>query len=79
VRSCSARWCSRSAALIRLRNSHPAFGGEFELLDGDDSQLSLQWQAGPHRARLDVDLARSCGTVRCEGPDGPQLFRLDGT
>lgn len=62
--------------LIRLRNRHPAFGGAFELLDSDDSQLSMHWTAGPHRARLDVDLARPGGTVRCEGPDGPQLFRL---
>ena len=62
--------------LIRLRNRHPAFGGTFELLDGDDSQLSMQWKAGPHWARLDVDLSAPHGTVQCEGPDGPQRFRL---
>lgn len=63
-------------ALIRLRNRHPAFDGTFELLDGDDGQLSMLWTAGPHRARLDVDLKRPGGTVRCEGPDGPQQIRF---
>ena len=62
--------------LIRLRNRHPAFGGEFTLLDGADSQLSMQWKAGPHWARLDVDLSRRSATVQCEGPDGPQQLML---
>lgn len=62
--------------LIRLRNRHPAFGGEFALLDGEDNRLSMQWKAGPDWARLDVDLSRSCGTVRCDGPDGPQQLKL---
>ena len=66
----------RLLELIRLRNRHPAFGGTFELLDGDDRQLSMQWKAGPHWARLDVDLSAPHGTVQCEGPDGPQRFRL---
>jgi sucrose phosphorylase len=30
--------------LIRLRNSHPAFGGEFSVLAADDGELRLRWQ-----------------------------------
>jgi sucrose phosphorylase len=42
--------------LIRLRNSHPAFSGEFGILESaDDSALRLCWTAGPEWAELDVD------------------------
>lgn len=62
--------------LIRLRNSHPAFGGEFALQDGDERSLSMRWQAGPHWAQLDVQLDEPHGVVRCEGPDGPRVLQL---
>lgn len=42
--------------LIRLRNSHPAFGGRFEVLPGPTSQLALQWTNGAARALFTVDL-----------------------
>lgn len=42
--------------LIRLRNSHPAFGGRFEVLPAEAHQLCLRWQHGEHRAELRVDL-----------------------
>jgi sucrose phosphorylase len=33
--------------LIRLRNTHPAFGGEFDLPEtGDDRELALRWRRG---------------------------------
>jgi sucrose phosphorylase len=46
----------RLLALIRLRNTHPAFGGRFEMLDADEGELVLRWQAGVERATLRVDL-----------------------
>jgi sucrose phosphorylase len=49
--------------LIRLRNSHPAFGGQFTLLDSPAYVLAMQWQRGPATATLRVDLARRQGTV----------------
>lgn len=45
----------RLLALIRLRNTHPAFSGEFALLPGTDSNLVLSWQRGSDQAQLTVD------------------------
>jgi sucrose phosphorylase len=42
--------------LIRFRNSHPAFDGEFRLLDTSAaSALRLRWSAGPEWAELNAD------------------------
>jgi sucrose phosphorylase len=42
--------------LIRFRNSHPAFQGEFRILDSPaDSTLRLRWSAGPEWAELNAD------------------------
>jgi len=43
--------------LIRLRNTHPAFQGEFSLLTSGDSILHMGWQQGEERATLMVDFA----------------------
>ena len=43
--------------LIRLRNSHPAFGGEFRLRESLDSSLDLEWRAGEQWIRLVADFA----------------------
>ena len=42
--------------LIRLRNSHPAFNGSFELLTSAAEVLHLRWQAGDDEVTLWVDL-----------------------
>jgi sucrose phosphorylase len=47
----------RLAAALRLRNTHPAFGGEPELLEGGGAQLGLRWTRGGDLAELQVDLA----------------------
>ena len=45
-------------AMIRARNTHPAFAGRFELSDLDDEHhLTLTWSQGDHLARLVVDFA----------------------
>ncbi len=46
----------RLCALIRLRNTHPAFGGRFEVLDAPAHELRLRWREGAHEALLHVDL-----------------------
>jgi sucrose phosphorylase len=43
--------------LIRLRNSHPAFGGTMTASCERPHQLTLAWNDGPHWTRLAVDLA----------------------
>lgn len=52
--------------LIRLRNSHPAFAGQFEV-QGDGSTLQLSWRNGPAVAVLAADLADR--TARIEVTD----------
>ncbi|HEX5230227.1 MAG TPA: sucrose phosphorylase [Bryobacteraceae bacterium] len=43
--------------LIRFRNSHPAFGGEFHVCSSHSSSLAMEWNKQSDWARLDVDLA----------------------
>ena len=42
--------------LIRFRNCHPAFEGEFRLLPGPDRTIQIEWRKGGAWARLEVDL-----------------------
>ena len=44
--------------LIRLRNSHAAFGGQFELLESQSESLHLRWTAGEAMAQLYVDFVK---------------------
>jgi sucrose phosphorylase len=46
----------RLLALIRLRNSHPAFEGTFEMLTSADDVLEIQWRNAEHLAHLRIDL-----------------------
>jgi sucrose phosphorylase len=46
----------RLFALIRLRNTHPAFGGTFEVIDSPAHELRLHWSQGTQGVRLMVDL-----------------------
>jgi sucrose phosphorylase len=45
--------------LVRLRNVHPAFDGEFTLPNAADGELALVWRTGDASAELRVDL-RAC-------------------
>ncbi len=68
--------------LIRLRNSHPAFGGEFTLLPSAEGTLALLWRQGDAEARLQVDLRSAEHYLQCTpGPHIPhfQLLRYAGT
>jgi sucrose phosphorylase len=53
--------------LIRLRNTHPAFNGQFELLSSSDDQLGLRWTAGEHVATLKVNFASGTGELQATG------------
>ncbi len=44
-------------ALIRLRNTHPAFQGSFELLRSDADTLHMRWHAGVAEVQLKVNFA----------------------
>ena len=46
----------RLLELIRLRNTHPAFGGRFSVLPSDDHRLVMRWEHGADAVMLEVDL-----------------------
>lgn len=50
-------------ALIRFRNTHPAFEGELTVGGASSDELSLRWNNGPHRAQLDVNFSLRTATV----------------
>ncbi len=61
---------ARLLRLIRLRNEHPAFGGEFQMPDGAADTLQMRWQSGgqwlelrAHLKSLDWQLSDAQGPV----------------
>lgn len=46
----------RLLALMRFRNTHPAFEGRFELHYSSDTSVAMAWRHGEHFCRLFVDL-----------------------
>ncbi|HTP38193.1 MAG TPA: sucrose phosphorylase [Steroidobacteraceae bacterium] len=59
-------------ALIRLRNTHPAFGGKFQLLDTVPGVLAMRWQHGADYAELKVNLATASHELVSSSPAGAQ-------
>lgn len=55
-------------ALIRLRDSHPAFGGSFALQSSDDDRLAMRWCHGRTWIALTVGLTQRMTLI--EGDDG---------
>lgn len=53
----------RLLELMRLRNTHPAFGGTFSSAAAAANQLKLNWQQGAAYARLEVDLSTKSGRI----------------
>ena len=51
--------------LIRLRNTHPAFQGRFELLDSSDITLHLRWLGSGDHADCRIELQADLGSLQC--------------
>lgn len=49
--------------LIRLRNTHPAFGGTFDLDQSASSRLRLAWSHGEQRLALEVDFKQLAARI----------------
>ncbi len=49
--------------LIRFRNSHPAFAGDFNLLRSGDESIQIEWRRGEEWARLSVCLETMSASV----------------
>lgn len=49
--------------LIRFRNTHPAFAGDFHLLPCDDQSIRIEWRRDAEWARLSVDLETMSASI----------------
>ena len=63
-------------SLIRFRNRHPAFAGQFTVAASSDDELHLAWRNGPHAASLRVQLAEPAFQVSYTGEDGMEWLPL---
>ncbi|MFM7000151.1 MAG: sucrose phosphorylase, partial [Limnohabitans sp.] len=68
---------SRLIELIRLRNTHPAFNGQFSSAAPAEHQLVMTWTAGEQVACLEVDLKAKTGWIRCTDGTDERLLTLD--
>jgi sucrose phosphorylase len=64
----------RLFALIRLRNTHPAFAGDCLVEQNSAQAISLTWRTAQDMANLTVDFAQLCATITITS-DGTE--RLD--
>jgi len=62
----------RLLELIRLRNSHPAFGGRCKVDSTSRSRLSIAWEIDSHRIALDVDLLRPRANIEYSTEEASQ-------
>jgi len=62
--------------LIRFRNEHPAFAGDFQIHNSDNSSLAMEWRKRSDWARLDIDLAARRAVISHSDPRGNQTKAL---
>jgi len=65
--------------LIRFRNEHPAFNGNFAIASSSDAELVMEWRLEASFARLDVDLATMTAKLSSSTPEGAQSWPLGVT
>ena len=56
--------------LIRVRNQHQAFAGDFHLKATSDDVVVLEWRRDAHSARLEVDLAETSAFITLSTSSG---------
>lgn len=62
--------------LIRFRNVHPAFEGEFQLASSDECSIAMEWRKDSNWARLDVDLAARRAVISYSDHTGDQTMTI---
>jgi sucrose phosphorylase len=62
--------------LIRFRNAHPAFSGDFQLSGDNDSSLIMEWRRDSEWARLEADFAARRAIISYSDPAGEQSKTL---
>lgn len=65
--------------LIRFRNEHPAFAGEFRLAPSPDDRLILEWRCDVEWARLEVELPRLTALISYSTPHGDEHWPVTET
>jgi sucrose phosphorylase len=63
--------------LIRHRNQHPAFNGEFSSRSGGPHELTLSWTQGHSFSRLEVDLAEKTACITFSSAEGEKTMSLE--
>lgn len=63
--------------LIQLRNSHPAFDGEFRVNQCGDHEISLTWINGEKQANLSVDLVKGASTISFSDVNSDHMVVFD--
>lgn len=63
----------RLLKLIRFRNEHAAFNGEFQVLDSNDDNLSLMWKKGNDYCKLYINLNTYKSVISYNGKNGTVL------
>jgi len=58
--------------LIRIRNEHRAFGGDFHLEQTSDDVVVLEWRRDTDWARLEVNLAAPSALITLSTPSGSE-------
>jgi sucrose phosphorylase len=64
----------RLLELIRFRNTHPAFQGEFHLEPTSPQVVAITWRAVGEWARIDVDLAAGRAVITYSTAEGTKLI-----
>jgi sucrose phosphorylase len=62
--------------LIRLRNSHPAFGGEARVAVPGEHSIEITWTLDSHWIKLNADLSVPCATITGSSPAGERPFMV---
>jgi sucrose phosphorylase len=58
--------------LIRFRNEHPAFAGDFQVVATPDEILVLEWRRESEWARLEIELASLTAAISYSTPHGAE-------
>jgi sucrose phosphorylase len=63
----------RLLKLIRFRNEHPAFDGQFQVQDSADHELALSWEKADQECCLTVNLNTSQAVIEFTGEAGKKI------
>jgi len=62
--------------LIRFRNTHPAFAGDFHLIPCNDRSIQIEWRHAAEWTRLNIDLEPMSASIAYSSAGAPQGFTI---